>query len=159
VGSEYLNPSALLPKSSVSCGLSLEDHQFLTKPTSNSIQLKPNSHPHPFSSEFPFNSESHKNNSASSSSSTFKFTFLISFWKKSKSKKMSGNVVCVLSLVVVLSCVVCPVVSRPQINRQYPLRIQPEFDGIDISQYLKNSRLVKLQINCVLFDGPCVSSL
>jgi len=38
---------------------------------------------------------------------------------------------------------------------QYPLRLQPELDVIDIESYLSNPRLLKLQIECILNDGPC----
>jgi len=40
-------------------------------------------------------------------------------------------------------------------EKQYPLRLQPELDGLDISHILKNERLLNFQIKCILYNGPC----
>jgi len=38
---------------------------------------------------------------------------------------------------------------------RYGLRFQPELDHVRIDPYIKNRRLWKLEINCIIFDGPC----
>ncbi|CAG7722553.1 unnamed protein product [Allacma fusca] len=45
--------------------------------------------------------------------------------------------------------------ARPQEEKVYPARLQPELDSINVDHYLKNERLMNLQIKCVLYNGPC----
>lgn len=42
-------------------------------------------------------------------------------------------------------------------GNEYGIRLQPELDSIDVESYLTNDRLFNLQMNCILFDGPCDS--
>lgn len=35
------------------------------------------------------------------------------------------------------------------------LKVQPQFDRINILDYLNNEQRLKLQLKCILFDGPC----
>jgi len=37
----------------------------------------------------------------------------------------------------------------------YPLQYQPEVDALDISWYFRNERLIKLQVKCLFYNGPC----
>ncbi|OXA49931.1 uncharacterized protein LOC110854348 [Folsomia candida] len=37
----------------------------------------------------------------------------------------------------------------------YPMTFQPEIDSLDIGVYFRNERLVKLQIMCIFYGGPC----
>jgi len=38
---------------------------------------------------------------------------------------------------------------------RHGIRIQPELDKIDIDAYLKNNKAMKLQVTCLIHDGPC----
>jgi len=38
---------------------------------------------------------------------------------------------------------------------RHGIRLQPELDKIDIEAYLKNTKALKIQVQCLIFDGPC----
>ena len=46
------------------------------------------------------------------------------------------------------------ILGMPQ-GKEYPLKLQPELDVLDVESYLNNPRLLNLQIKCLLYDGPC----
>jgi len=39
--------------------------------------------------------------------------------------------------------------------KQYPLKLQPEFDRFDIASIFKNDKVMRLQFKCLMFDAPC----
>jgi hypothetical protein len=58
-------------------------------------------------------------------------------------------------VVIVLTFSTIVVNGRPQAGKEYPLKLQPELDILDVETYISNPRLLKLQIQCILYDGPC----
>src|SRR5579863_94309 len=44
--------------------------------------------------------------------------------------------------------------SEDDSNSEEP-ELDPEFDQLNITEYLLNDRLLKFQLKCVLMDGPC----
>ena len=40
-------------------------------------------------------------------------------------------------------------------NKVYPLRYQPELDRLNFKRYFRNKSLVKFQMKCFFYGGPC----
>ena len=38
---------------------------------------------------------------------------------------------------------------------RHGIRLQPELDKIDIDAYLKNKKALRIQVQCLIYDGPC----
>ncbi|ODM97539.1 Ejaculatory bulb-specific protein 3 [Orchesella cincta] len=43
----------------------------------------------------------------------------------------------------------------PQKKQDFTLKLQPELDSVNIEDYLRNDRLVDLQLKCILDKAPC----
>jgi len=39
--------------------------------------------------------------------------------------------------------------------RDYPIRLQPELDNVDVEAYIKNERLLNFQVKCLFDEIPC----
>lgn len=62
-------------------------------------------------------------------------------------------VIAIVSTIIAGVCVALPARNNRNIPlslREYPLKLQPELDVINIDEYLRNERLIDLQIRCVL---------
>lgn len=68
------------------------------------------------------------------------------------SSKMVINILILQQLSLLFSLVQ---ISNSQRGTVYPLLFQPEIDSLDIGIYFRNERLVKLQIMCIFYGGPC----
>jgi hypothetical protein len=62
-----------------------------------------------------------------------------------------------MKVVAILFALIAIASAFPQAGKTYPLKLQPELDNINIEEYLKNDKLLSLQIKCVVHDGPCDS--
>jgi len=61
----------------------------------------------------------------------------------------------ILSIVVVFATGTVFTAPAGRGMKRYGIRYQPELDHVRMDPYINNPRLWKLEINCLLFDGPC----
>lgn len=62
---------------------------------------------------------------------------------------------CIVSAIVL--CILTPsTFAWPAVgDDDEPIFLEPQFDRVNITTYLLNDRLLKFQLKCVIFDGPC----
>ncbi len=50
---------------------------------------------------------------------------------------------------------ICVTISWGQEENSDSLVMEPDYGQINIKQYLKNDQLLRFQLKCILFNGPC----